>query len=162
LFPRNQGILNVLSHEKTPYRKWNEDDMVWIRYVIHTTLMTFYHNVTYRECSYREWPDRILTHSIISLQGRGEMKAIDPKILFGLRLVEIRREKGWSQERLALESGLARSYLGSVERGQRNIALLNIFKLAEALEVAPTVLLEPPVEPVAQPHGRHATRSGRS
>ncbi|AWZ86593.1 C.AhdI [Pseudomonas aeruginosa] len=39
---------------------------------------------------------------------------------------------------------MARSYLGGVERGQRNIALLNIFKLAEALEVKPSVLLEAP------------------
>lgn len=62
--------------------------------------------------------------------------ALDPRVRFGLRLVEIRKTRGWSQERLALESGLARSYLGGVERGQRNIALLNIFKLAEALEVA--------------------------
>jgi transcriptional regulator with XRE-family HTH domain len=68
----------------------------------------------------------------------------DPKILFGLRLIEIRKRKGWSQERLALESGLARSYLGGVERGQRNLALLNIFKLAEALEVTPAALMEPP------------------
>ncbi|SMB28916.1 Transcriptional regulator, XRE family [Sterolibacterium denitrificans] len=69
---------------------------------------------------------------------------IDPRTRFGLRLIEVRKTKGWSQERLALESGLARSYLGGVERGQRNIALLNIFKLAEALGVAPSVLLEAP------------------
>lgn len=54
----------------------------------------------------------------------------DPRVRFGLKLIEIRKTRGWSQERLALESGLARSYLGGVERGQRNIALLNIFKLA--------------------------------
>ncbi|MDR0775148.1 MAG: helix-turn-helix domain-containing protein [Azonexus sp.] len=80
--------------------------------------------------------------------------SLDPRKRFGLKLVEIRRTKGWSQERLALESGLARSYLGEVERGQRNIALLNIFKLAEALEVEPSVLMEPPVhrrEPAPQP-----------
>jgi len=70
--------------------------------------------------------------------------ATDPRTLFGLRLIEVRKEKGWSQERLALESGLARSYLGGVERGQRNIALLNIFKLAEALGVLPASLMEPP------------------
>lgn len=69
----------------------------------------------------------------------------DPRVRFGLKLMEIRKTRGWSQERLALESGLARSYLGGVERGQRNIALLNIFKLAEALEVEPAVLLEAPV-----------------
>lgn len=47
-----------------------------------------------------------------------------------------------SQEQLALESGLARSYLGGVERGQRNIALLNIVRLAEALECPPSELLK--------------------
>ena len=59
----------------------------------------------------------------------------DPKILFGRRLAQIRREKGLSQEALSLESGIARSYLGGVERGQRNIALINICKLATALQV---------------------------
>jgi len=59
----------------------------------------------------------------------------DPRVLFGRRLAELRKVKGWSQERLALESGIARSYLGGVERGQRNIALLNICRLAETLGV---------------------------
>jgi len=68
----------------------------------------------------------------------------DPLITFGQRLIELRKIKGWSQERLALESGLARSYVGGIERGQRNLAVLNIYRLAEALEVAPSTLLEPP------------------
>lgn len=68
----------------------------------------------------------------------------DPRVIFGQRLIEARKAKSWSQERLALESGLARSYLGGVERGQRNIALLNIYRLAEALDVTPSFLLEPP------------------
>lgn len=66
----------------------------------------------------------------------------DPKVLFGRRLAELRRVKGWSQEKLALESGLARSYLGGVERGQRNIALMNICKLADTLGVTPAELME--------------------
>lgn len=70
----------------------------------------------------------------------------DPRVLFGLRLAEVRRARGLSQERLALESGLARSYLGGVERGQRNIALLNIYRLADALGVTPASLLEPTAE----------------
>lgn len=70
--------------------------------------------------------------------------ALDPRVRFGLKLIEIRKTRGWSQERLALESGLARSYLDEVERGKRNIALLNIFKLAETLEVEPSVLFEAP------------------
>ncbi len=63
-------------------------------------------------------------------------------MLFGKRLVELRKDKGWSQEALALESGIARSYLSGVERGLRNIALVNICRLADALEVSPTTLLE--------------------
>ncbi|MDD2914972.1 MAG: helix-turn-helix transcriptional regulator [Gallionella sp.] len=66
----------------------------------------------------------------------------DPRVLFGHRLAELRRAKGWSQEKLALESGLARSYLGGVERGQRNIALVNICKLAETLGVSPSELMK--------------------
>ena len=44
--------------------------------------------------------------------------------LFGQRLAAVRKERGWSQEQLALESGVARSYLSGVERGQRNISLI--------------------------------------
>lgn len=69
---------------------------------------------------------------------------IKPLELFGLRLRELRKSKGISQEKLALESGVARSYVGEVERGKRNIALLNIYKLAETLGVKPSALLEPP------------------
>ena len=61
---------------------------------------------------------------------------------FGKRLAQVRKQKGWSQEKLALESGLARSYLGGVERGKRNIALVNICKLAVTLGVNPGVLME--------------------
>ena len=68
-------------------------------------------------------------------------KPLDVRVLFGRRLVLLRKERDWSQEQLALESGLARSYLGGVERGQRNIALLNICRLAEALGVPPSELL---------------------
>jgi transcriptional regulator with XRE-family HTH domain len=64
----------------------------------------------------------------------------DPRINFGKRLAQLRKEKGWSQEKLALESGIARSYLGGVERGQRNIALINICKLATTLDISPADL----------------------
>ena len=62
--------------------------------------------------------------------------------LFGSRLATLRKERGLSQEQLALESGLARSYLGGVERGQRNIALINICKLADSLKIDPSELLK--------------------
>jgi len=60
----------------------------------------------------------------------------DPRILFGRQLAKIRGQKGWSQEALALEAGIARSYLSGVERGKRNIALVNICKLADTLRVS--------------------------
>lgn len=68
--------------------------------------------------------------------------SIDPRVLFGKRLVELRKARGWSQEELAWESNLARSYIGGVERGQRNISLINICKLAKTLEVKPMNLME--------------------
>lgn len=68
---------------------------------------------------------------------------VDPRIIFGAYVVKLRKAKGWSQEKLALESGIARSYMGAVERGKRNIALLNIYKIAEALNVAPSELFLP-------------------
>jgi transcriptional regulator with XRE-family HTH domain len=69
------------------------------------------------------------------------MCASDYKVLFGKRLAQLRKQLGFSHEALALESGIARSYLSGVERGQRNISLLNICRLAETLKVQPAVLL---------------------
>ena len=66
----------------------------------------------------------------------------DPKQLFGRRLRQLRKEAGLSQEKLAIIADLDRTYIGSVERGERNIALMNICKLAEALGVRPAVLLD--------------------
>lgn len=56
---------------------------------------------------------------------------------FGERLRELRKEKGFSQEGLALACELDRTYIGGVERGERNISLLNIHKIAAALDVSP-------------------------
>lgn len=63
--------------------------------------------------------------------------AEDSQVLreFGSRVRDRRREKGLSQEGVAERSGLHRTYIGSVERGERNISLANILVLAEALEV---------------------------
>lgn len=65
----------------------------------------------------------------------------NPRERFGRHLAAFRRARGWSQEALALESGLARSYLSGVERGVRNIALVNICKLAQTLDVTPAELM---------------------
>lgn len=58
------------------------------------------------------------------------------KALFGTRLRELRQDKGLSQEALALACGLDRTYIGGVERGERNISLVNIHRIAQALGVS--------------------------
>jgi transcriptional regulator with XRE-family HTH domain len=55
---------------------------------------------------------------------------------FGDRVRELRKEKGLSQEALAFTCDLDRTYIGGVERGERNISLLNIQKIAEALGIS--------------------------
>ncbi|REJ91910.1 MAG: XRE family transcriptional regulator [Planctomycetota bacterium] len=60
----------------------------------------------------------------------------DVKELFGRKLRSVRRSKGVSQERLAALAGLHRTYVSSVERGERNISLVNIDRLAAALDVS--------------------------
>ncbi|BCG63316.1 MAG: hypothetical protein methR_P1017 [Methyloprofundus sp.] len=62
-------------------------------------------------------------------------------ILFGRRLAEIRKEKGVAQDKLALKCDIARSFVGEVERGKRNLSLRNICKLAIGLEVTTAELL---------------------
>lgn len=57
------------------------------------------------------------------------------RIVFGRRVRELRKRRGYSQEGFAAASGLDRSYFGGVERGQRNVSLENIAAIARALEV---------------------------
>lgn len=73
------------------------------------------------------------------------------KALFAARLVAVRKDRGWSQEKLSLESGLARSYLSGIERGLRNVSLDNICRLAGTLGVQPSVFLDFDVEVTEEP-----------
>jgi len=66
----------------------------------------------------------------------------DPKILFGQRLRSLRKERYMSQEDLALEAGLDRTYISGIEIGKRNVSLVNICRLAQALHLPPGTLLE--------------------
>ena len=54
---------------------------------------------------------------------------------FGERVRELRKQKALSQEALALACDLDRTYIGGVERGERNISLINIYKISDALGV---------------------------
>jgi len=67
----------------------------------------------------------------------------DPRIVFGRRLRDLRLKRGLSQEKLAELTDLHRNYVGGVERGERNVSLLNIVKLAHGLNVRVTKLIEP-------------------
>ena len=60
---------------------------------------------------------------------------------FGQNLAKVRRSRGYSQDRLAHEAGFGRSYVGDVERGLRNISLVNLFKIADTLNVEISTLL---------------------
>jgi transcriptional regulator with XRE-family HTH domain len=57
-------------------------------------------------------------------------------------LRRLRAARGWSQEALAHESGLNRTYLSSVERAERNVSIDNIARIAKAFEVEPWKLLK--------------------
>ena len=65
----------------------------------------------------------------------------DPKKVFGEHVRSFRKRVGWSQEELADACGLHRTYVGAIERGERNVSLLNIVEIARALGVRATDLL---------------------
>jgi transcriptional regulator with XRE-family HTH domain len=54
---------------------------------------------------------------------------------FGVRLRRLRKAIKLSQEKVALKAGIDRSYYGGIERGEHNVALINIVRIAGALEV---------------------------
>ena len=60
---------------------------------------------------------------------------------FGKQILRLRRARALSQEKLAELADLHRNYVGGIERGERNVGLRNIVRLARALKVAPSELL---------------------
>ena len=66
---------------------------------------------------------------------------MDVRQRVGINLRKFRRERGFSQEKLAFECGLHRTYISGVERGVRNPTVLVLEAIAEALEIPSSLLL---------------------
>lgn len=63
-------------------------------------------------------------------------------VKFGERIKTLRKEKDWSQEKLAEETGFHRTYIGMIERGERNPSLININVFAKTFEINISELLK--------------------
>ena len=61
------------------------------------------------------------------------MAEINKKV--GLKIRKFREKRSWSQEQLAFEADLHRAYIGQIERGEKNIGLKNLEKIAKALSI---------------------------
>ena len=64
------------------------------------------------------------------------------KKAFGQNLRKIRQETSYTQEKLALESGISRSHIAMIEAGKRDITLTNLFKISRALGISLSELFE--------------------
>lgn len=59
----------------------------------------------------------------------------------GLAIRQLRRGRGVSQEVFAASSGLHRTYIGGIERGERNVSFANLLRISDALDVRPSELM---------------------
>ena len=64
-----------------------------------------------------------------------EMTTDERMIAFGRRVREVRKSKGISQERLAEMAGIDRSYMGNIERGEKNVTLKKVYEICDALDI---------------------------
>lgn len=64
-----------------------------------------------------------------------KLRIMDVKKEFGEKVKSLRLEKGWSQEKLALLADLDRTYIPGIEKGERNVSIVVIEKIAIALDV---------------------------
>lgn len=69
-------------------------------------------------------------------------KRDDILVRFGQRVRALRTEQGYSQEGFAAECGLDRTYIGGIERGERNLALRNIALIAQTLKTSMSELMQ--------------------
>ena len=66
---------------------------------------------------------------------------IDINKKVGINIRNCRKKKSWSQEQLAFDSGLHRAYIGQIERGEKNVGIRNLYKIAKSLGVRTQDLL---------------------
>ncbi len=69
--------------------------------------------------------------------------AMDMRKVVGSNFARLRKEKGFTQEAVAEKSGFSQSYIGWLERGQRNPTAISIWMLAQAVEAMPADLVQP-------------------
>ena len=89
--------------------------------------------------TYSPWTDK---HRQGETARMGKRAKADILERFGQRVRKLRAERGFSQEGFAYACELDRSYVGGIERGERNIALRNIEKIAETLGISLAELME--------------------
>jgi len=68
-------------------------------------------------------------------------KRVSGRRILATNMRSLRREYGWSQERLAEAAGLHRTYVGAVEREERNVSIDNVDRIAKALRISTARLL---------------------
>ena len=78
---------------------------------------------------------------MLSLAVVSEMTTDERMIAFGKRVREVRKSKEISQERLAEMAGIDRSYMGNIERGEKNITLKKVYEICDALEIEINILV---------------------
>lgn len=75
-------------------------------------------------------------------RGRAKKAESEAQMQLGERVRRLREQRGWSQEGFAHEGGLGRSFAGAIERGEKDIRLSTLIKLAKALGVTLSQLLK--------------------
>jgi transcriptional regulator with XRE-family HTH domain len=84
----------------------------------------------------------LLKNRIPAKKNRNIQPTTGPERAFGDALRELRKEKGISQEQLALNGGVDRTYVSLIERGVQSPTLRTLFKLATVLEVKPSEIIQ--------------------
>ena len=81
-------------------------------------------------------PTLVSISIFVHIQSHDYIMKKEPILLaFGQRVQELRRERGLSQEQLADQAGVHRTYIGMIERAEKNITLCNIERIAKALRL---------------------------